>query len=56
MDTITFGLGATKGFSNGVIGVCFEGTTNGYRLYGGKCMNAADDFHWEVPFKLEYWF
>ncbi len=54
-DCLTFGLGATKGFSNGVIGVAFEGTTNGYGLYGGK-MTANDDFHFEVPVKIEYWF
>ena len=55
-DCLTFGLGATKGFSNGVIGVAFEGTTNGYGRYGSKVMAAKDDFHWEVPVKLEYWF
>ena len=55
-DCLTFGLGATKGFSNGVIGVAFEGTTNGYGRYGNKVMANADDFHWEVPVKLEYWF
>ncbi|MCR5045776.1 MAG: hypothetical protein K6A42_04305 [Treponema sp.] len=54
-DCLTFGLGATKGFSNGVIGVAFEGTTNGYGLYGGK-ITANDDFHFEVPVKIEYWF
>lgn len=56
MDTITFGLGATKGFSNGVIGVAFEATTNGYGLYGGKCQVSKDDLSWFIPFKLEYWF
>lgn len=52
-DTLTFGLGATKGFSNGVIGVAFEGTTNNY---GRQTLKNADDFAWEVPFKMEYWF
>jgi hypothetical protein len=55
-DTLTFGLGVTKGFSNGVIGVAFEGSTNGYKLYGGKTTANADDFAWYVPFKMEYWF
>ena len=52
-DTLTFGLGVTKGFSNGVIGVAFEGTTNDY---GRQALKNADDFAWEVPFRLEYWF
>lgn len=55
-DVITFGFGATKGFSNGVIGVAFEATTNGYGLYGGKCQVSKDDLSWFIPFKLEYWF
>lgn len=55
-DCFTFGVGVTKGFSNGVIGVAFEGATNGYGLYGGKSQAKADDLAWSVPFKLEYWF
>ncbi len=54
-DTFTLGAGVTKGFSNGVIGVAFEGTTNGgnYGRYGQK---KVDDFAWEIPVKFEYWF
>jgi len=55
-DCLTFGLGVTKGFSNGVIGIAFEGTTNGYGLYGGKATAKEDDLAWYVPLKLEYWF
>jgi hypothetical protein len=55
-DSLTFGLGVTKGFSNGVIGIAFEGSTNGYGLYGGKSQAKADDLSWYVPLKLEYWF
>lgn len=54
-DTFTLGAGVTKGFSNGVIGVAFEGTTNGgnYGRYGQK---KVDDFAWEIPVKFEYCF
>lgn len=52
-DSLTFGLGVTKGFSNGVIGIAFEGSTN---AYGRNGLKNADDLAWEVPLKLEYWF
>lgn len=52
-DTLTFGLGATKGFSNGVIGVAFEGATN---AYGRNRLQNQDDLAWEIPLKIEYWF
>ena len=52
-DTVTFGLGVTKGFSNGVIGIAFEGATN---AYGRNVLKNTDDLAWEVPLKLEYWF
>jgi len=52
-DCLTFGLGATKGFSNGVVGIAFEGATNNKGRYPGK---EASDFAWEVPIRFEYWF
>jgi hypothetical protein len=52
-DNTTFGFGVTKGFSNGVIGVAFEGTTNNAGFYSLK---NADDFAWAIPVKVEYWF
>ncbi len=52
-DCLAFGLGATKGFSNGVVGVAFEGATN---AYGRNALQNVDDFAWEIPVKLEYWF
>ena len=52
-DTFTLGAGVTKGFSNGVIGIAFEGTTNNKGRYGLK---DADAFAWEIPVKFEYWF
>ena len=52
-DTFTLGAGVTKGFSNGVIGIAFEGTTNGKNSYSHK---DADAFAWEIPVKFEYWF
>ena len=52
-DTFTLGAGVTKGFSNGVIGIAFEGTTNGKNSYSHK---DADAFAWEIPVKFEYCF
>ena len=52
-DSLTLGLGVTKGFSNGVIGIAFEGATNN----GGRYkLKDADAFAWEIPVKFEYWF
>lgn len=51
--SLGFGLGLTKGFSNGVFGVAFEGATN---AYGRNALESATDFAWEVPVKIEYWF
>jgi len=54
-DVITFGFGATKGFSNGVIGAAFEGSTRGTGRY--KYDTTKDNpFAWEIPVKFEYWF
>ena len=50
---MTLGAGVTKGFSNGVFGVAFEGSTN----HGAYYKTAkVDDFGWAIPVKVEYWF
>ena len=52
-DNLVLGFGVQKGFSNGVLGVAFEGSTNsnGRNKYDGD-----DVFAWEIPVKFEYWF
>ena len=57
-DHFTLGLGATKGFSNGLIGVAFEGSTNKGGRYALKPndKDVQDKFSWEIPVKFEYWF
>ena len=45
-DHVGYGIGGRYGY----------GTKYGYGRYGSKVMAAKDDFHWEVPVKLEYWF
>jgi len=45
-DCLTFGLGVEKNFSNGKIGIAFEGATNG----------EDNAFAWEIPVKVEYLF
>ena len=57
-DNLTLGLGATKGFSNGVIGIAFEGSTNKGGRYALKKNDKGVDnqFSWEIPVKFEYWF
>jgi len=52
-DTLTFGAGLWKGFSNGNIGVAFEGTTNGVNAQADIYDNA---FAWQVPVRFEYSF
>ncbi|MFA6855964.1 MAG: hypothetical protein WCR31_02035 [Treponema sp.] len=52
-DNMTLGAGVTKGFSNGVFGVAFEGSTNGGGHY---TLAKPDDFSWAIPVKVEYWF
>ncbi len=52
-DNLVFGAGVTKGFSNGVIGVAFEGSTN---AYGRNDFVYNKDLAWEIPVKFEYWF
>lgn len=52
-DCLTLGLGVEKNFSNGKIGIAFEGATNNKGLYPLK---DNDAFAWEIPVKVEYWF
>lgn len=51
-DCLTFGLGVEKNFSNGKIGIAFEGATNGNRRYTYE----DNAFAWEIPVKVEYFF
>lgn len=52
---IAFLVGIKKQFSNGLIGIGFQGTTLDW---GGGVVSKEelDDFAWAVPIKLEYWF
>lgn len=52
-DCLTLGLGVEKNFSNGKIGIAFEGATNGKGRYPLK---DNDAFAWEIPVKVEYLF
>lgn len=51
-DCLTFGLGVEKNFSNGKIGIAFEGATNGK----GRYTYEDNAFAWEIPVKVEYCF
>lgn len=51
-DCLTLGLGVEKNFSNGKIGIAFEGATNGNGCYAYE----DNAFAWEIPVKVEYWF
>ncbi len=56
-DAFTFGLGVTKGFSNGLIGIAFEATTNGGNTgYSRYTQERPGTFAWEVPIRFEYSF
>lgn len=54
-DQIAFLVGIQKGFSNGIIGIGFEGTTLDWGS-GLVSKEDPDDFAWAIPIKLEYWF
>ncbi|MCQ2611652.1 MAG: hypothetical protein MJ169_07865 [Treponema sp.] len=43
---VSFMAGVAKGFSNGLIGVAFEGII----------LSNTNDFYWSVPVRMEYWF
>lgn len=51
-DCLTLGLGVEKNFSNGKIGIAFEGATNG----NGRYTYEDNAFAWEIPVKVEYRF
>ena len=57
-DNLTLGVGAAKLFSNGSLGIAFEGSTNGYGRYSyekekdGSCKA----FAWEIPVRFQYSF
>lgn len=51
-DCLTLGLGVEKNFSNGKIGIAFEGATNGNGCYAYE----DNAFAWEIPVKVEYCF
>lgn len=51
-DCLTLGLGVEKNFSNGKIGIAFEGATNGK----GRYTYEDNAFAWEIPVKVEYCF
>lgn len=56
-DCLTLGLGVEKNFSNGKIGIAFEGATNGNAKNGiGRYTYEDNAFAWEIPVKVEYWF
>lgn len=51
-DCLTLGLGVEKNFSNGKIGIAFEGATNG----NGRYTYEDNAFAWEIPVKVKYFF
>lgn len=51
-DCLTLGLGVEKNFSNGKIGIAFEGATNG----NGRYTYEDNAFAWEIPVKVKYSF
>ncbi len=53
-NQLAFLIGIQKEFDNGIIGIGFEGTNHGWGDMITK--EAADDFAWAIPVKLEYWF
>ncbi len=52
-DSVGFGVGLTKGYANGLIGIAFEYAGKGGFSAGGL---SATDAAWAIPVRLEYWF
>jgi hypothetical protein len=52
-DNLTLGVGVAKNYSNGSLGIAFEGSTNAKGRYALK---DADAFSWEVPVRFQYSF
>ena len=57
-DNLTFGVGVAKNYSNGSLGIAFEGSTNNGGRYTLKPndKNVQDKFSWEVPVRFQYSF
>ena len=54
---MSFLLGVKKGFSNGLIGVAFQGTTSNFQTAPAPKEEGEDDaMVWALPIKAEYWF
>jgi len=53
---ISFLAGVEQGYSNGKIGVGFQGTTGTFAGKPAAELGSEDSFEWAVPVKLEYWF
>lgn len=52
-DNLVLGVGVKKGFSNGSLGIAFEGSTNSNGKYEYK---DGKQFAWELPVRFEYCF
>jgi len=59
-NSISFLAAIQKGFSNGLVGIGFEGVTKSKKEadLGGKnfYFDADSTFAWQVPVRVEYWF
>nr|WP_318681776.1 hypothetical protein [uncultured Treponema sp.] len=63
-NSISFLAGVTKGFSNGLIGLGFQGVTQSKAKVGDIPGAAGKDFlfdgdstfAWQIPVRVEYWF
>ena len=55
-NSFSFLVGATKGFSNGVIGIGFQGVTQSADGVGSFYVADGEKFGWQIPVKFEYWF
>ncbi|MBB5226279.1 outer membrane beta-barrel protein [Treponema ruminis] len=61
-DSIAFSAGIQKGFSNGYIGVAFQGQTNSGTFANNVITGATNDdgkyknFVWAIPIALSVWF
>jgi hypothetical protein len=53
---ISFLVGAEQGYSNGKIGIGFQGTTGTFAGKPAPETGKEDTLEWAVPVKLEYWF
>lgn len=56
LNSISFLIGATKGLSNGVIGIGFQGVTQSADEFGNFYVADGEKFAWQIPIKFEYFF